>query len=752
MQEKAVNATPIKAQNYARPIISKWTKIMDRVVGWFIKAGGILVIMIVVSILVLIVKEALPLFNQPQSRQITALDSSVFSRRPIMAIGVDEYLETVFVLDDGGVYTFIDVASGRIKAQHVSPTRPDSAASIRQVWATDDFAYAIQWNDGQFGTDLLTFVNSFNDNNQRQSVSEIRTLTPLTAQPNIRQAVVRQTENGSLQAILTAANQIQLTWIESKADIFGNTTSSTLFAALQDSSWKSINALTLDSAGDFMCAGTTDGFLLSWNLREAGQPIVADKFLAFGDKRAITTLTYLLGDNSLIVGDAQGTISVWFSVVADGVNRLTQIRSLTGHDTAVTALWPSSRQKAVVSLANNGDARFNYATTARELLYLQPDSPISQIFLAPRGDGFVTLDQRHQLTLQYIDNPHPEASRQTLFERIWYENHEKPAYVWQSSSGTEDSEPKLSLMPLIFGTLKGTFYALLFAVPLALSGAIYTSYLMAPRFRQIVKPAVEMMAAIPSVVIGFLTALWLAPMVERNLLGLLILTLILPTLLIIFLIGWERIHQRPRFKTMSREVEFILLMPVILIAVSLSLYLNDLFSRVFFAGDFKNWLFETLQIQYDQRNCIIISFGLGFAVIPIIFTIAEDSLSNVPKSLSAAALALGASRWQTAWRVIVPSALPGIFAGIMIGFGRAIGETMIVLMATGNTPIMDWSIFNGMRTLSANIAVEIPEAPYGGTLYRILFLSAVLLFIITFTLNTAAEIVRARMRKKYGKF
>ena len=170
------------------------------------------------------------------------------------------------------------------------------------------------------------------------------------------------------------------------------------------------------------------------------------------------------------------------------------------------------------------------------------------------------------------------------------------------------------------------------------------------------------------------------------------------------------------------------------------------------AGGFKQWLFDRFGARYDQRNCIVIAFALGFAVIPIIFTIAEDALSNVPGSLKAASLALGASRWQTVWRVILPSASPGIFAGIMIGFGRAVGETMIVLMATGNTAIIDGSIFNGMRPLSANIAVEIPEAPVGGSLYRILFFSAVLLFLLTFALNTAAELVRQRLRKKYGRF
>jgi phosphate transport system permease protein len=168
-----------------------------------------------------------------------------------------------------------------------------------------------------------------------------------------------------------------------------------------------------------------------------------------------------------------------------------------------------------------------------------------------------------------------------------------------------------------------------------------------------------------------------------------------------------------------------------------------------FAGDYRGWLLRTLGLTYDQRNSLVVGFAMGFAVIPIIFTIAEDALSNVPPHLVAGSLALGATRWQTALRMVLPTASPGIFSAVMIGFGRAVGETMIVLMATGNTPVMDWSIFNGFRALSANIAVELPEAPEGGSLYRVLFLAAFLLFVMTFIVNTVAELVRLRLRKKY---
>jgi phosphate transport system permease protein len=151
---------------------------------------------------------------------------------------------------------------------------------------------------------------------------------------------------------------------------------------------------------------------------------------------------------------------------------------------------------------------------------------------------------------------------------------------------------------------------------------------------------------------------------------------------------------------------------------------------------------------YVQRNALIVGFVTGFAVIPIIYTIAEDALSAVPQILRSASLGCGATRWQTATRVVVPVALSGIFSAIMIGLGRAVGETMIVLMAAGNTALMDFNIFNGLRTLSANIAVELPEAVKDGTLYRMLFLAALTLFVLTFIVNTLAEVIRQRVRRR----
>jgi phosphate transport system permease protein len=160
--------------------------------------------------------------------------------------------------------------------------------------------------------------------------------------------------------------------------------------------------------------------------------------------------------------------------------------------------------------------------------------------------------------------------------------------------------------------------------------------------------------------------------------------------------------------------------------------------------DARGGVFDT----YVQRNALVVGFIMGFAIIPIIYTISEDALSAVPDHLRAASLGAGATQWQTATRIIIPTAMSGLFSAVMIGLGRAVGETMIVLMAAGNTPVLEWNIFNGFRTLSANIAVELPEAAQGSTHFRTLFLAALVLFTMTFILNTVAEVVRMRFRRR----
>lgn len=247
-----------------------------------------------------------------------------------------------------------------------------------------------------------------------------------------------------------------------------------------------------------------------------------------------------------------------------------------------------------------------------------------------------------------------------------WSDYDKPEYIWQPVSQIH----KYNIVPLIVGSLKATFVALLFSVPLSLGAAIYVSQLASPRMREWLKPGIELLAGIPSVVLGFVAL------------------------------------------------------------VVLSATLKPIFG------------FES------PLNAFVAGIALGLAIVPVVFSIAEDALTSVPRSYSQAALALGSSKWQAAWQIVLPAAMPGVFAAIVLGFGRAIGETMVVLMASGNASIVSWSLFDSTRTMTATIAAEMAETVFGGHHYRMLFMIGSLLFVVTFFSNLAGDLIIHRLKNK----
>jgi phosphate transport system permease protein len=733
----------------------------DRIARWVITCGGMLVIFSVILILLLIVNVTIPLFREPTAELYAKFQlPGAINAMTVKALGIDEYLETGFYLDDGGRFRFFETQKGAALDLHQAAPPVGAAQSLRAAEVSGLQLYGLLWADGSLTLEQVTFHPTFDETNGNRrtiqhAVKRLAEFPPPTAGTTVR-SLARLADDGRRTRVdLLADGRLTVTQLISSENLLGEKTEQSHAEVLTIPDYGSVRALTLDDRGQTLYAGTERGYLLRWDLEEPGAAELLDEVQAFADRRAITALTLVFGDYSLAVGDAAGQVTTWFPVRSDDTSprkSLLQIHELSRHTSRVAAVQPSPRDKSVLSLGEDGILHLDHMTSERQLVTLGKHTPLTQYAFSARGDGLVGLTTDQRAVIWKIDNPHPEVSWKTLFGKVWYEGYDEPAHVWQSSSASDDFEPKMSLTPLIFGTLKGTFYAMLFAVPLALFGAIYTSQFCQPRLRTVIKPAIEVMAAIPTVIIGFLAALWLAPIIERSLGAVFLSIIMVPVCLILAVILWQGLRERTALKRIERGYEFLAVVPVLLVAMAAASVLGPLLEQWLFAGNFKQWLFQEMNTRYDQRNCIIIAFGMGFAVIPIIFTIAEDSLSNVPPALKAASLACGASRWQTVWRVILPSASPGIFAGIMIGFGRAVGETMIVLMATGNTPIIDWSPFNGMRPLSANIAVEIPEAPHGGTLYRVLFLSAVILFLMTFVVNTVAELVRQRLRKKYGRF
>ena len=617
-----------------------------------------------------------------------------------------------------------------------------------------------------------------------------------------------------------------------------------------------------------------DGRTLRFDCRNVNRPRLVESIdLAPGDRTQLTALNFQVGGISLLVGDSAGQLSAWFpartrqadaetpvepaanevsntsgsstaAAAASAVDApLTRGHVLRSGGPAVTAVAAAPRSRVAAAGFADGSIRLYQVTNEAELAESRisaeanpaanatgirpPALVITQLRLPP-GDGAGTMYAvaGGRLYQAPMDVEYHEAGLSAFFGTVWYESYPDASYVWQTSSATSAAEPKFGLMPLVFGTLKATFYSMLFAVPLALLAAIYTSEFLTKSTRARVKPMIEVMASLPSVVLGFLAAIVFAPWVRDWLPAVIAAAATIPFILLFSAHLWQLLpsHSRRRLEWLRMPLAGL----AVLLGCALARLVGPWIEQLCFAGNVETWLagrigsgfaawmllwlplsvilvaiaslrwvnaaFVAASIHwtrpqaaladmgrflllatatvllastisglltavgldprgsfvdtYVARNALIVGVGMGFAIIPLIYTLADDALNSVPESLRSASLGAGATPWQTAVRVVIPTATSGLFSAIMVGLGRAVGETMIVLMAAGNTPIMKWNIFNGFETLSAAIATEMSEAARGSTHFRVLFLAALVLFALTFLVNTVAELVRIRFRKR----
>ncbi|MEQ8426576.1 MAG: ABC transporter permease subunit [Gammaproteobacteria bacterium] len=510
-------------------------------------------------------------------------------------------------------------------------------------------------------------------------------------------------------------------------------------------------SLRIDVDQRDLYAADTSGHIHFYDITKVAKPTLVQKVQAVSGNKRITAMEFLAGGISILVGDSTGRIAQWFPVRDESNNyTLQKVRAFTDQTSPIVSIKPEYFRKAFLAIDEAGDIAIYHTTAHRTVFHEQLEhGALEMVTIAPRANAALTKAADGKLHFYHVHNEHPEISWSAIWGKVWYESRAEPEYIWQSSSADSVFEPKFSLAPLAFGTLKAAFYAMLIAMPLAILGAMYTAYFMAPKMRQVVKPTIEIMEALPTVILGFLAGLWLAPFVEKHLPGTFMLLLLVPLSVILAAAAWEFLPEKLKHQV-PEGWEAALLVPVVIVSSIIAIQLSVPVENTFFSGNMPLWLSTELGITYDQRNSMVVGFAMGFAVIPTIFSISEDAVYSVPKHLTTGSLALGATSWQTMVRVVLLTASPGIFSAVMIGLGRAVGETMIVVMATGNTAIMDWNIFQGFRALSANIAVEMPESEVGSTHYRILFLAGLVLFIATFCFNTVAEVVRQRLRRKYS--
>jgi phosphate transport system permease protein len=765
IDQTKVSESPIDLASPRLAMRRKLRHLYDRSAKVLIGIGGIGVIVAILLIFLYLFYEVVPLFESAELDSVAEYQVQGTRSSETLHLAVEEQSELAMRLDASGQVLFFEVENGDIRHSIDLPVPEGRNISSFALESEQSGLFALGFDNGEILIAAYDYQTSFS------TADNSRIISPVIEYPfgeNPYQ-LFDSSETVAIALRVTGENML-LSGVDEtgKIALLRASRQVSLFAAF-DAPGTAANFDIRAVSPSIIAPDTRQIFvdgdqLWLYLVNGEGQLRLLDIRKAFNDEvngfAGLTRLTsdsslpteieFLLGGISLLVAGQDGSISQWFLVRENDTVQLEKVREFSDTPNAITALSTEQRRKDFFTVDTDGIVSI-YNTTAHREVFRGDIASSGNRFLAvsPRGDSLLLESSGGSYSFFEVHNEHPEVSWSAIWDKVWYEGYSEPDYIWQSSAATNEFEPKYSLVPLSFGTLKAAFYAMLLAAPLAICGAIFTGYFMAPAMRKKVKPLIELMEALPTVVLGFLAGLWLAPFVELNLLGIFTVLIILPVSILMASIAWANLPEKIRH-SVPEGWEAGILIPVILLFTYLSFVVATPIETLFFNGDLRYWISNDLGVSYDQRNAMVVGFAMGFAVIPTIFSIAEDAIFTVPRHLTYGSLALGATPWQSLQRVVLPTASPGIFSALMIGMGRAVGETMIVLMATGNTPIMDINIFEGMRTLAANIAVEIPESEVDSTHYRILFLAALVLFTFTFVFNTVAEIVRQRLRDKYS--
>jgi phosphate transport system permease protein len=736
----------------ARPErIQQWRIRKDNIARTLIGLGGISVIFTVVLLFLYLVWAVLPLFLPAQTtfQAISVMpdwreDRSVF-------LSIESQRKIGLRISSRGRGEFFRVNDGSTIDRFDLPLAASAQILFAREAQEGNGLVALALDSG----DVLIFRHQYgmHSNGESETAKMVPVIdfpytpNPLFRMPNgdISRLVYSDGEDG---LILAAAAMNGLVRIKRAVKVLDEKSGELTLQSHQDEIGPEFNITGMAVSGNhrWLYLGDDQGWIRCYGLPD----LKVEQELRIND-HPITSMAMLLGGISLLTGDNAGNVSQSFPVSGPGNEfSLQLIRQFEPLDSPVVSIIPEQRRKGFLALSADHELAIFNSTSGR-LIHRQSltDRLPGTVALSPRADSLLIASGDGDLGILNISNPHPEISFSTLWRKVWYENEAEVRHVWQSSAIDKESEVGFSLTPLIFGTVKAAICAMLFAIPLALMSAAYTAYFMSPVLRGWVKPGIELMAALPMVIIAFVAGIWLAPFLEKHLAGIFMIALLVPGGLLLSAWLWKQVEERTQTGIFAGW-EPLVQIPVVLVLVITALSIAGPVQDLFFDGDLNAWLNRVAGISYEQRNAVIVGCAMGFAVMPAIFSIAEDAISGVPASLSRGSLALGATPWQTLVRVVIPSASAGIFSALMIGFGRAVGETMIVLIASGNTAIMEWNLFEGMRTLTTSMALEMPDSEASGSHYRVLFLAALILFMFTFVLNTGAEFLRQRLRDKYS--
>ncbi|MBT4147251.1 MAG: ABC transporter permease subunit, partial [Gammaproteobacteria bacterium] len=653
----------------------KWRKIKDQLARYAIVTGGLGVIVAIGLIFFYLMYVVYPLFVSAEAHELARYQVPEASAGKTLFLISEEQNEVAVRFTDQGKAVFFAVDSGAVlKTESVGV--PDGVAITSFTVGSPAQGFVVYGLDNG-GVIVVRHRYRITYPNDK------RLITPQLKFPLGREALqidpqgqaiidiaFRSNESGSTFAARTADQRVLLTNFSKEESLFADDDSFERIDATLDVNAENLAYLLLDKEQRNLYLSTQDGDLSLFNISDKQHPVLVQHTQIMNVGEQLTSLVFLTGELSLLAGDNKGFVSQW-SLVRDAMNHysLQKLRVFKVSELPVMAIAAEQRRKGFMVIDADGVAGVYHSTAERQLLTEKVISAVPELLvIAPRANAFLLEDSEGMIEVWAIDNEHPEVSIKSIWQEVWYESYPQPDYIWQSSSSNNDFEPKYSLTPLVFGTLKAAFYAMLLAVPLAIMGAIYTAYFMAAPLRRVVKPSIEIMEALPTVILGFLAGLWLAPFIEEHLMAVFSITLVLPVAVLLFAFSWQFLPEKLRLKV-PEGYDAALLIPVILLATLFAYKISAPLEMLLFNGNIIGWFNNELGIGYDQRNSLVVGIAMGFAVIPTIFSITEDAIFSVPKHLSVGSLALGATPWQTMTRVVILTASPGIFSAVMIGLG-----------------------------------------------------------------------------------
>ena len=530
--------------------VAKTTLWFDRIMTKTIIGGGFTVIVAVFGILFFLLAVTIPLFQSAdvEERQHPAPSSPVPG-----TWGLDPSGTLPFVYGNGKNIFFLDKTTGNLSSVPVS--LPDGETVCAHSYDTSLTAYPIATESGKVG---LIHVHSglnvhgrTNAHGPDKAGAEAGPLYPLTENGSVPGKIsgIAYADAGE-RKIFTATVETEqgtrlllMTLEESRSLLHEGELAPSGFHDLTDQLEGRPTAMLPGASGDSLVIATDADKLLYFSYDEDGETWVRRQMIPtpLGKGEKMTSVNWLFGDMSLVIGGDRGSLKI-FSLYPhsrpDGTSlRLFgQTRQFSPMDGPVQHYAASGINRSFL-VSTPRELRLCYGTTA-DIRWNSGPLEFVPVQLAANTEfnAAIAVDPSGNIHFFSLEDKHPEAGAKALVGKIWYEGYDSPKWLWQSVGGTDDYESKLSLMPLVFGTLKGTLYALVFAVPVAVTAAIYTAHFMAPAVKRVVKPVMEIMASLPSVVLGFFGALYLAPRMEDKVPALLCMAVLIPGLAA--LIAW----------------------------------------------------------------------------------------------------------------------------------------------------------------------------------------------------------------------